>query len=195
MEFVPSVTHSLFPYWNTARLYLTLGRESTGKMSPLEGSVRPLKITDIEEAYRLETEGFPAEEAATYDDLIFRQKRCAELFMGYFEGYDLVGFICGTRSNRVSLDEESLHTHDPEGESICIHSVCVDRTRQRQGIALKMLETYCDHARSVCTDAKRILLVSHAELIPLYTRAAFTYIGKSTLKHGSKKWFEFEMTL
>ncbi len=49
--------------------------------------------------------GYPADEAASYSSIIFRQKRASELFLGYFEGYNLIGV--GTSSQLVGLDDVS----------------------------------------------------------------------------------------
>ena len=35
----------------------------------------------------------------------------------------LVGYICGSLCAAGSLTEESMHTHKPNGEVYCIHSV------------------------------------------------------------------------
>ncbi len=35
----------------------------------------------------------------------------------------LVGYICGSLCAAGSLTEESMHTHQPNGEVYCIHSV------------------------------------------------------------------------
>ena len=35
--------------------------------------------------------GYPEDEAASYNTFIFRQKNASELFLGYFDGHQLLG--------------------------------------------------------------------------------------------------------
>ena len=59
------------------------------------------------------------------------------------EGGDkLLGFVCGTQTAATSLTHDSMAQHDEHGATLCIHSVCVDRARRRQGIAKRMLQAY-----------------------------------------------------
>ena len=54
----------------------------------------------------------------------------------------LVGYICATLTEADSLTHESMSSHHPDGQTLCIHSVCVAAEYQRQGIATKMLKAY-----------------------------------------------------
>ena len=35
----------------------------------------------------------------------------------------LIGYLCGSLTAAGRLTQESMHTHDPQGEVYCIHSV------------------------------------------------------------------------
>lgn len=40
-----------------------------------------------------------------------------------------------------------MSTHNPEGSTLCIHSVCVDEGFRRRGVALRSLIAYVDFVR------------------------------------------------
>lgn len=56
---------------------------------------------------------------------------------------ELVGFVCGTCSQGEELSHESMHLHDPTGQTLCIHSVAVTEKFRRRGFATAML-TVCE---------------------------------------------------
>jgi len=87
-----------------------------------------------------------------------------------------------------------MSEHDPEGRTLCIHSVCVDRPFLRRGIALGLLKEYILHVRRL-GNVSRLSLICHAELFGLYQRAGFTILGESPVQHGQEKWFEARLDL
>lgn len=104
-----------------------------------------------------------------------------------------------------------MSTHVPGGSSVCIHSVAVNPSHQRRGIALALLREYVErlrasrHSRSKTATAavgddgienvERILLIAHEELCPLYSKAGFKLIGKSSVTHGARDWYEMRLIL
>jgi len=86
-----------------------------------------------------------------------------------------------------------MSTHDPDGKTICIHSVCVDRGHQRQKLGTALLEEYIRRWTDGPYD--RISLIAHEELVKFYLSAGFKMIGKSEVLHGSKPWFELRYFL
>ena len=86
-----------------------------------------------------------------------------------------------------------MAVHDPEGKTICVHSVCIDPRHQRQGIGSALLKEYIKRWRD--GPYHGISLISHEELIKLYVAAGFKLIGKSEVVHGSKPWFELRYSL
>lgn len=155
--------------------------------------IRPLREDEIGFAYELEKEGFPEDEAATFDTMMYRHSEAPELTVGYFDKGELVGFISGTRFHEPNLTHAAMNMHIPNGESVCIHGVCVAELRRRQGIASRLLDWYTDAMKTTENDVKRILLIAHSKLIPLYTRAGFTFKCKSNIVHGKEAWYEMEM--
>ncbi|KAK2187415.1 hypothetical protein NP493_166g03031 [Ridgeia piscesae] len=155
-----------------------------GESETRKTCIRILRSDDIEQAYMLETEGYPADEAASYEQLVYRQREAPQLFLGYFEGSKLIGYVCCTKYPGPHLTEQSMKVHDPSADSVCIHSVCVAGDKRRQGVALKTLTCLVQHVRKTQNGIHRILLICKAYLIPLYTRAGFTLVGESNVIHG-----------
>ncbi|KAH9923499.1 uncharacterized protein B0H18DRAFT_1014818 [Fomitopsis serialis] len=98
---------------------------------------------EIEDAYKIEVEGYPPDEAATLDAFKYRQAHAPDLFLGAYapsgvEGTTrkLIGYVCATLSPASSLSHASMSTHVPGAPSVCIHSVCISPAHRRQGRAL-----------------------------------------------------------
>ncbi|KIK69133.1 hypothetical protein GYMLUDRAFT_236985 [Collybiopsis luxurians FD-317 M1] len=153
----------------------------------------------LEEAIKLELDGYPADEAASLESFQYRQSQAGDLFLGAFEispNVNLIGFICGTRAPGSTLTHESMSRHVPDGSSICVHSVCVSRSHRRQGVALALLKEYIERMHKISTPkVGQILLIAHEELIPLYEKAGFELVGKSVVQHGARPWYEMRCDL
>lgn len=124
---------------------------------------------------------------------MYRQSVAPDLFLGAYDQKRLIGFICSTLSESESLTHESMTTHNPEGKTICIHSVCVDPGYQRQKVGSALLEEYVRRWTNGPYDG--ISLIAHEELINFYVAAGFKLIGESEVVHGSKPWFELRYLL
>ncbi|KAJ3785041.1 acyl-CoA N-acyltransferase [Lentinula aff. detonsa] len=179
-----------------------------------------VKADQLERAIELELDGYPAEEAASFESFRLRQSQAPELFFGAFKlkqglspdacssniNLELIAYICGTRSSASHLTHSSMIQHVPDGSSVCIHSVCVSKEYRRQGVALALLTEYVQRLQlqrriSVQDDSEtkleieRILLITHEELIPLYAKAGFELVGESSVKHGERVWYEMMLNL
>nr|AGX26123.1 arylalkylamine N-acetyltransferase [Callorhinchus milii] len=152
--------------------------------------IRWLSGGDVYSAWELETAGYPPEEAASLEILQYRQREAGELFPGYYINTKLIGFVCGTRSFADHLTDASMKVHEAGGPTVCIHSVCVDVTWRRKGIALSLLQHYVRDISQNQTDVHQICLLSHQYLLPLYIKAGFSNIGLSSVVHGPDKWYE-----
>lgn len=111
----------------------------------------------------------------------------------------LVGYVCSTLSPATSLTHESMSTHVPNSPSVCIHSVCVTSAHRRRGIALGLLKEYIARLQTESMGGSskydRVLLITHENLRSLYEKAGFEWVGKSSVVHGSKPWFEMRKVL
>ncbi|KAI8362262.1 hypothetical protein B0O80DRAFT_493269 [Mortierella sp. GBAus27b] len=236
---------------------------------------RPLPATDVEKAYTIEIAEYPESEAASLENLVYRQANAPQLFLGCYArsqpqsqaeprlttsfasgpgngpdqgqgeqesrvrhehkrehdvhgdaqqgleqqpaggGSDevLVGYVVSTLSPDKSLTHSSMSTHDPQGTSVCIHSVCVAKPYQRRGIATAMVKEYLKHLTRLNEQSssekadpptllpspsslsagyrqERVLLIAHYELIDLYKKAGFNLVGQSIVEHGPDPWYE-----
>jgi guanine nucleotide exchange factor len=127
-----------------------------------------------------------------------RQKLAPQLFLGAYAGLptseSLIGYVCATRSSANTLTHESMSRHEADGRSVCIHSVCVDSSYRRRGVASKLLEEYSKRLSEDLT-IHQLLLIAHDDLIQLYEGAGFEFRGKSPVEHGSRAWFELRRIL
>ncbi|RHZ72435.1 hypothetical protein Glove_242g143 [Diversispora epigaea] len=150
--------------------------------------------SDIERSFELESQGYPPEEAATLEKLEYRQKNAPTLFIGAYlpltpsnissnNNEYLIGFIVSTLTTLHSLTEESMSNHEPDGKTVCIHSVCIDKQYRRRGIATDLLKEYIKRLKNLYK-YERIALISHKHLIPLYQKVGFIYKGESVIVHG-----------
>nr|CAG8548990.1 4236_t:CDS:2 [Entrophospora candida] len=168
---------------------------------------------EVEKAFQLELK-----EAATFEKLQYRQKHAPNLFLGVYchnnDNYNgdgdnnkdsmqmrMIGFVVSTLTRSKKLTEESMSTHESDGKTICIHSVCIDKNYQRLGIATSLLKEYIERILLLNNndDVKKlhekICLIAHKELIPLYEKVGFKLIGESEVVHGNEKWFDLEYEL
>jgi hypothetical protein len=86
-----------------------------------------------------------------------------------------------------------MSNHIPDSSSVFIHSVCVAKPYRRQGLALRLLREYLERltkARDAGAPYERVLLIAHEELRALYEKAGFTWLGESSVHHGSRAWYE-----
>ncbi|KAF9646296.1 acyl-CoA N-acyltransferase [Thelephora ganbajun] len=165
------------------------------------GSKRPVRvwISHFLRVHRpTESLAYPADEAGSYETFVYRHSVASSLFLGAYDQSNdgekrLVGFICSTLSKSEKFTHGSMTTHDPEGKTICIHSVCVDPGYQRRKVGSALLEEYIRRWRDGPYDG--ISLIAHEELINFYVAVGFKLIRKSEVVHGSKPWFELRYSL
>ncbi|GAA5918327.1 hypothetical protein JCM5296_005605 [Sporobolomyces johnsonii] len=149
---------------------------------------------DLSQAYALEFAGFPEDEAASLESLTYRQENAPSLFLGAYSSdpRQLVGYICATLTPDSSLSHASMSRHDPAAPYVAIHSVCIDPSQRRKGVALGLLDEYLRRLAHM-DGVKGARLISHEELIPLYQKAGFELVGKSDVVHGGQPWFELKV--
>ncbi|KAF9524930.1 Mss4-like protein [Crepidotus variabilis] len=144
--------------------------------------------------------------AKSYNRL--RQSQAGDLFLGVYTKKDtestnasrkLIAYVCSTLSPDTTLTHHSMSTHIPNSSSVCIHSVCVAKSHQRNGVGLALLREYIKRLEAASQQNpdkyQRILLITHEELKIFYECAGFEWVGKSSVVHGSKPWFEMRRDL
>ena len=106
-----------------------------------------------------------------------------------------MGYTCGTLTAAETLTHESMSKHDPEGHTLCIHSVCIAAESQRKGIARRMLQAYVAYVQQTCPQIRSLQLICKQHLISLYTSAGFTLVGPSPIVHGQDQWYHLQIDL
>jgi len=158
-----------------------------------ELAFRWAEARDLPRIKALEAASYPADEAATPQRLEFRLAHAAEFFLVCEDpsSHEVVGFVCATVASGDALTEESMASHDPRGDNLCIHSVVVEQARRRRGIASAMLAHYVSaiDAREDRAKPRLASLLSKEHLCPFYQAAGFSLIGPSPVEHGSEQWF------
>lgn len=167
-------------------------------------SYRPVEPDDITKCHEIEAASYPEDEAASLENLMYRQQSagdyfwCATLPADEEAGNAIIGFICSTRCNEFT--EESMSTHDPRGSILAIHSVVVDSSYRRQGVASAMMKHYLrkivSHSNLVANTGDsgftRMLLLAKSHLLSFYIDNGFMVLRPSPIVHGKETWYELQ---
>ena len=96
--------------------------------------------------------------------------------LGLFEVDDdgdgsLLAMIHGTRiSDPVATDKSmSIGSHEPEGATAVLHSLCVHPGYRTRGWGPRVLKEYLEKMGKQ-KGIKRVTLIAHDELVPFYER-------------------------
>jgi len=125
--------------------------------------------------------------------MLFRQAQAGPFFLGLFDKNtsELLAFINGTLCASTTLEHDTMSTHDPDGSTLCIHSVVVQPHLRKQGLATSFLRAYiekvlAEHPYTLL----RVRLITKAHNVGLYQRCGFIFLRLSPVVHGQEKWFE-----
>ncbi|KAL4425741.1 hypothetical protein ABPG75_009757 [Micractinium tetrahymenae] len=170
--------------------------------APLE-FFRPATLEDLDRITALEAAGYPPDEAASRERLEYRLKHAGAQFLAAVcpaaaaeDGrLEVIGFVCGTLSCADKLTEESMGAHEPEGDLLAIHSVCVDAAHRRGGVASRLLRAYLSYVQGTTPGLREVRLICKERLIPLYAGVGFQMVGPSDVVHGKDPWFEMRWAL
>ena len=157
---------------------------------------RPLPAKDLQHAITIELSSYPADEAADLAQLTHRQSVAGSAFIGCYSDESLVGFICGTCTSTINLEEESMSAHDKEGKTLAIHSVVVDEAHRRVGLATLMMRHYCATVPLAFPKVNQFRLISKCHLIQFYEKSGgFKFVQLWPYHHGKEHWFEMRLQL
>ena len=155
--------------------------------------------SDVSACAVIETASFPEDEAASPDQLAYRQAHAGSYFRvakhanAGTEEEELIGFICGTLCR--TMTEESMRHHDPQGQLLAIHGVVVAAAHRRQGVASAMLRDYIATIQREHPTLQKMVLLSKAHLLSFYVNCGFKVLRPSPIVHGSEQWFDLELDL
>ena len=150
-----------------------------------------------------EIASYPADEAASPDSLQYRLANAAGVFKAavtaVVAGDDgdgdaapaLVGFVCGTCCQGSTLTHDTMSVHDPQGTTLCIHSVVVLEQYRRRGVGRWLVDAYVKAIDAEQPGINLIVLMCKKGLIDFYASAGgFQLVGQSAVVHGADPWFE-----
>lgn len=153
-------------------------------------------LGDVPALARLEAASYPLDEAASEATMAMRCRVAGAYFrVAKQENGSIVGFINGTCVSEAEIHHESMTSHVPGGQSLVIHSVCVDESHRKAGVGTRMLKQYISMLRDSEPQLKRVLLLSKAKLLEFYINCGFSVMRLSPVVHGSESWFELELDL
>lgn len=157
------------------------------------------RAEEVEEIAAIEAASFPPDEKASKEGILLRQQRAGEFFwvlgpMQELGMSGLVGFVNGTCTSAEEVTEESMERHEELGEVLIIHSVVVRPEYRRRGVASAMLAFYLSRIARI-KRIRRVLLISKAYLLELYSSVGFQVNKLSPVVHGKDPWFEMEFDL
>jgi predicted PhzF superfamily epimerase YddE/YHI9/GNAT superfamily N-acetyltransferase len=151
----------------------------------------------LKHAWDIEIESYPEDEAASWESFRYRLEYAGEFFYAIqvAESYDPIGLICGTLSLDSHLEEESMRKHEISGWNLCIHSVAVDKSFRRNGIASKAMKQYIEILANNHSNVKQITLICKPRLLSFYKKCSFSVVGLSSVVHGTESWIEMNLDL
>eukprot|EP00904_Undaria_pinnatifida_P007848 jgi/Undpi1/4193/HiC_scaffold_16.g07560.m1 len=171
----------------------------------LHGSDLTLKVRELSEAklaaaVDMEAASYPPDEAASPEGMRSRRANAGAFFLeatlknGIHAG-EMVSMVCGTCCQGSELTHESMEGHDPDGPTLCIHTVVVAESHRRKGYARTMLKAYLENVALTQPGVRRVCLITKARLLGMYASCGFALKGLSPVVHGKDPWFEMAIDL
>ena len=79
--------------------------------------------------------------------------------------------------------------HNEDGQTVCLHSLCVHPSFAGKGLGQILLRSYVQRIKDSGV-ATRIALICRERLIPFYEKAGFSKVGPSECQYGGGNWFD-----
>eukprot|EP00899_Mesostigma_viride_P022096 jgi/Mesvir1/3070/Mv02982-RA.1 len=108
----------------------------------------PISAEDLPTIISIEAASYPPDEAASEKTLKYRFENAPDYFLVARESDDVIGYVCGTLTSKGALDHATMFTHDPDGTTLCVHSVCVKESRRRAKMGTRLLHAYTNYIRN-----------------------------------------------
>ena len=155
----------------------------------------PCSESDRQSILDLETSSFPPDEAADDDSIRLRLREAGDFFYALKERAtgQLLGFINGTCITGPELEHDSMTSHVANGPILVIHSVTVEKSHRRKGLAIYMLHKYISYMKKR-GELREIRLLTKPLMMNLYIKAGFKIVGLSPIVHGAESWFEMSLS-
>lgn len=82
--------------------------------------------------------------------------------------------------------------HHEEGETVCLHSLCIHPDFHGKGLGAVLLRGWTQRMRDAGI-GKRIALICRERFVEFYEKAGFKKLGPSACKYGGGGWFDMVM--
>jgi GNAT superfamily N-acetyltransferase len=82
--------------------------------------------------------------------------------------------------------------HNEDGETVCIHSLCVHPDFEGQGFGKILLKSYVQRIKDAGV-AKRVALICRDRYVGFYEKAGFAKVGPSACQYGGGNWVDMVM--
>jgi len=164
--------------------------------------------TDMLACVQLEKTSYLKEEAASKNDLQYRQHHAAPYFRcAVLESEDeeddedeIVGYICSTRCDLDEKTDSISNTHQPKASTLIVHSVVVKEGYLRKGIGTDMVKNYVDTLRSnnlaLETQISKVALFAKEHLLTFFIRCGFSAVRPSAItQQGTDQKYYLELSL
>jgi len=159
-------------------------------------TIRLVKEQDVDRCFEIEECAYAGEEAATKEKILTRIKGYPEGFIVLENDNEIIGFINSGATHKVELSDEEfkeLIGHDSAGEYIVIMSVVIHPKYQGLSMTTKLMTHFIDHMKQL--NKKELYLICQTELVDMYAKYGFLYLGKSDSSHGGLNWHEMSLSL
>ncbi|KAH3951935.1 hypothetical protein HBI56_164700 [Parastagonospora nodorum] len=84
--------------------------------------------------------------------------------------------------------------HNEDGETVCIHSLCVHPDFQGQGFGQVLLRSYVQRIKDAGV-AKRVALICREKYVKFYANSGFIEVGPSKCQYGGGGWIDMVIEL
>ena len=158
--------------------------------------IRKATMNDLDAISEVESECFPAAEAATKEEFRERLESYADHFLPMFDGEKLAAFIDGFVTDEPDLTDqmyENAAMHSESGKWQMIFGVNTLPEYRRRGLAGALINEMIAEARRQGRDG--LVLTCKDRLVHYYAKFGFLnegVSGKST--HGGAVWNQMRLT-
>lgn len=154
-------------------------------------TIRSVKEQDLDRCFEIESVSYVGDEGATKEKILKRIQTYPEGFIVIENTDEIIGFVNSGATHKVELSDEEfkeLVGHDPSGEHIVIMSVVVHPNYQGKGMASKLMHSFIEAMQKL--DKSEIHLICQTELVDMYAKYGFNYLGEFSSEHGGMSWHE-----
>ncbi|HSK88144.1 MAG TPA: GNAT family N-acetyltransferase [Anaerolineales bacterium] len=158
--------------------------------------IRHVLPKDLDECFRVETSGFPPEEAAARETIQLRIETFPQGFFVAEINGRVVGMLNSAATDKDDISDEELKQligHDPGGKNMVVFALAVLPEFQKRGIARRLMSRFMEEARQ--HQKGTVLLMCKRHLIAYYERMGFAHVGLSRSTHGGAEWHEMRLGL